>query len=534
MLNILPLTTYTQNEFPSLRDYLQYDGITKAILDFFDVKVKNGNTPNFELHYKYSDGRVKICRPNSTEKWTSTKSEQPTSEYCVFGLEQLPENGYLLVVAAGEKDTLSLTSIGIPAISFNSETSNADQTLMASLKKRFKNIVFLYDADDTGFEQANKLSRALNLAYGILPRGEYGKDLTDFLASGKTKEDVSRIIEKGISKLYRARQYYHLGLLDEMRFSDDEYIIPGIFPYDSLCALVGGSDTGKSLFALQFAISYVVKNDFLGMTVNGGKKVLYVALEDSKNSIRRRVEKLSSELNTKEIARIKKSIFFNHTKESICENIEQHLASHPETGLVIVDTFAELAAGKDMNNAGDVRGILRPFHELSLKHEIAIIFTHHIGKSSEKDGGFSKLRIVGSQAFEASMRAVIEMKKCSNGYHSIAIVKGNDIREDFKSSKTKLTLSLNTDHLWFDRISNISINGTEYSENSRVNWPEIFDKQPELKTSDLSPRVAKALQVSEKTAQNIIAKQLGSYRIITGVYKSPAYPSAEEIGNFQL
>lgn len=534
MTNTFPFENYINMQPQNLREYLQYDGITNAMLEFFGVTLKNENSPNFELHYEYSDGRVKHCRPNSAMKWSSSKPQQPTVGYSIFGLAQLPENGHLLVIAAGEKDTLSLRSAGIPAICFNSETSNGNRDLIDSLKKRFKNIVIIYDADDTGFEQASKLSQQFNIAIGLLPRADYGKDVTDFLASGKTKADLMKVIEKGISKLYRTRHYYPLELLDEMRFSEEEHIIPGLLPYDSLFALVGGSDSGKSLLALQFAVSYVLKQDFLGLKVNGGKKVLYFALEDSKSSIDRRSKKLLTEVNNDDLAGIKKRIFISHVKEAISEQIEKHLLSHPDTGMVIVDTFAELSAGMDINSSGDIRSLLRPFHELSLKYEIAICFIHHIGKSSEKEGGFSKLRIVGSQAFEASMRAVFELKKNSNGHHSIAVVKGNDIGEDFKSHNTNLTLFRNSENLWLEKISCVSINTTESSQNSKVNWVEIFDTESELPTSELAVRVARVLRVAEKTACNIIAAELGPYRIAKGIYKMPKQLSAEEIKNFQL
>lgn len=433
-----------------------------------------------------------------------------------------------MVLAAGEKDVLSLASIGIPAICFNSETANPDEILVNELKTRFKNLIVLYDADDAGFKHANRICQKLNIPMGMLPKGDYGKDVTDYIACGKTKSDVVQIVEKGISRFYRKMMYYPLGLLDKMKFSDEEYIIPGIIPFDSFCALVGGSDSGKSLLALQFAMAYALNDQFLNMNINGGKKVLYFPLEDSKHSIDKRAKKLYGKLSSMEKDIVSRKIFINQNKGATSELIKQHLSIHPDTGLIIVDTFAELAAGRDINSSSEVRSLLQPFHEICLQYEIAILFIHHIGKSSEKDGSFNKLGIVGSQTFEASMRVVIEMKKNNSGNFRLAITKGNDIAEDLKSAKSRIPLFLNRENLWFGKGSDSYEMPLESDPRSKLDWKTIFNGKEEMTTSELTPLVASVLGGAVKTVQNKIATELEPHRIGRGLYRNPSLSGKEE------
>jgi hypothetical protein len=361
-----------------LNNYLQYRGVTKAILDFFEVKVENEDSNLLTIHYPYLDGSVKTCKPHSEKKWIRTIPTRDENVPCIFGYNQLPKKGDLVIIAAGEKDTMALYSLGISAICFNSETASVDQVVVEDLAKRFKDVVLLYDIDKTGVKQSLEAATKLGIPFAKLPHGEYGKDVTDYLTSGGTKVEIEKIVRKGISSFYRELTHFQAGLLDKMFFTEEDYIIPGILACDSLCSLVGGSDSGKSLFALQFSIAYILNKKFLDQTINGGKKVLYLALEDSKQAVERRMRLLYSDLSDSEIAVIKSNLFFCFLNQFPIESIEDHLAQYPETGFIVIDTFSELAIGKDINSSGDVRQILRPLHLLCQRFETSVLIIHHI------------------------------------------------------------------------------------------------------------------------------------------------------------
>ncbi len=519
-----------------LNQYLNYEGITKSILGQFNVEVYNENSQDLQVIYSYLDGSKKICNPyssNSNEKWRIVNPTKANQNPNIFGFDKLPEKGNLIVITSREIDVMALYSLEIPAICFSSVDSTITERVFDKMKKRFEDLIILFSSDETGIRLAEVNSKEFLIPYSVLPIGKYGKDLTDFLSLGRTKTDIENILQRGISRFYRRTQYYQAGMLSKMKFFEEDYVIPGILQTSSLGALIGGSDSGKSLLALQFSISYVLGNDFLGQKLNGGKKALYFSLEDSQGSIARRFEKLTSKFSQEQKDLINNSLFFSHEKESIENLINHHLIDFPDTGLVIIDTFSEIASGKDINNSGEVRKILRPFHQICQLNEIAIIIIHHIGKASDKEGKMSKLGIVGSQSFEASMRLVIQMNKPSEGKYEIGIVKGNDIDENLKSWKSKTYLSHSSETLWFSK-NNYSID-LAIKDDKKVDWQLIFGENNTLKTSEIKSLLLKEYKIEDKAAEKLVGKELGEFRLKLGFYSKPVtFSGVEEEDDFEL
>lgn len=81
----------------------------------------------------------------------------------VFGYDLLPESGEVVLFTGGEKDVICLYSQGYSAVSLNSETAMPSESLIRDLKSRFDKVAILYDADETGIKQAQKISTRFNL-----------------------------------------------------------------------------------------------------------------------------------------------------------------------------------------------------------------------------------------------------------------------------------------------------------------------------------------------------------------------------------
>lgn len=284
----------------SSTNYFQYLGIDNKILKYFGVEVINEGSSKLEIKYPYADGSIKTCRPFSMQKWSFSTPDSDSDQPRIFGIDRIPRKGKLLVIAAGEKDTLSISSLGIPAICFSSETVTPSKTVISQLTKNYEDVIILYDQDDAGNRSAEKHSKEFNIPAAYLPLQKGIKDVTDYLASGSNKSDLMSIINRGISSYYRSFTSFNAALLKKMKFTELDYILPGILTRDAFCAMVGGSDSGKSLICLQFAISFILQKKFLDLQVNGAGKVLYFSLEDSGGSLAGRYEKLTSNLNPEE------------------------------------------------------------------------------------------------------------------------------------------------------------------------------------------------------------------------------------------
>lgn len=158
-------------------------------------------TPTFGYFFHGGEG-IKVYRPRSENRFMyAGKLPNPY----VFGWEQLPKSGELVVITGGEKDVLSLCSHGFPAISFNSETAKVPHSMMQQLASRFQKIVFLYDADGTGKTESAKRVSEFKDEYPVskldlpLAGSKKEKDVSDFFAMGGTRESLKNLIDKTLN-----------------------------------------------------------------------------------------------------------------------------------------------------------------------------------------------------------------------------------------------------------------------------------------------------------------------------------------------
>jgi len=114
------------------------------------------------------------------------------------------------------------------------------------------------------------------------------------------------------------------------------------------------------------------------------------------------------------------------------------LLTQKAADVVLIDTFADIFDG-DMNQSNRVRGYLQRFKELANKHNTLFIFNHHCGKKNDIRAPH-KDNLLGSQGFESSMRAVIELRMDfkDRGKRHLCIVKGNNMDPKHKNLSYEL------------------------------------------------------------------------------------------------
>lgn len=114
----------------------------------------------------------------------------------IQGYEQLPKKGKLLVITKSMKDVMCLYSMGITAIAPNSETQFISNTVLEDLKKRFENIVVLFDNDVTGISFMRKIKKEHpDLIYTWIPFKYNAKDISDFYKEYGRKKTLNLIKE---------------------------------------------------------------------------------------------------------------------------------------------------------------------------------------------------------------------------------------------------------------------------------------------------------------------------------------------------
>lgn len=281
------------------------------------------------------------------------------------------------------------------------------------------------------------------------------------------------------------------------------FLVEGLIPAESICMLVGPSDTGKSIFARQLASSIALsKNEFIGMRLNRNHgKVIYISTEDGRSDWQEKLHKL--DLSKEEVDALRNMSVIFPDEEFGAHKLEEVLKNNP-ADLIVVDVLSDAIGDKDLNSTTVVRSYFKPYKALVEKYDCSVLFVHHVSKKAENNGPH-KSNVLGSQALESACRATFELRRGNNNERTLTITKGNYFADEVKSQA--ITLELDPATLEFDRTGTISSRGLSPQT---VATPEIQVKVMELHQQGVSLRKiekelkASGLQISKSTVANII------------------------------
>ena len=213
-------------------------------------------------------------------------------------------------------------------------------------------------------------------------------------------------------------------------------LIEPLFPQCGLGAVIGSSDCGKSTLLRQLAACVAGGRDFLlWKTFPVHKRVLYVSTEDDSGAMSELLKRQNKawQLSKEEAERVE----FLFSCDCIAEKVEACLVAKP-VDLVIIDTFGDICKD-DISQSNNIRNLLNLFADTARRHGCFILFAHHIRKTGENTAP-SKLNALGSQAFEAKMRVLIELRRSKRNKDllHLCIVKGNYLPNDYKQQSFDL------------------------------------------------------------------------------------------------
>ena len=213
-------------------------------------------------------------------------------------------------------------------------------------------------------------------------------------------------------------------------------LVEPLFPQCGLGAVIGSSDCGKSTLLRQLAACVACGRDFLlWKTFPVHKRVLYVSTEDDSGAMSELLKRQNKawRLSKEEAERVE----FLFSCDCIAEKVEACLVAKP-VDLVIIDTFGDICKD-DISQSNNIRNLLNLFADTARRHGCFILFAHHIRKTGENTAP-SKLNALGSQAFEAKMRVLIELRRSKRNKDllHLCIVKGNYLPNDYKQQSFDL------------------------------------------------------------------------------------------------
>lgn len=373
-----------------------------------------------------------------------------------------------------------------------------ENILTDEFKQNFKGTKEEYKSLVLMFENSIQADETDELLAGD-PR--YRKKVDNHVKSGN-KKSIPNNKSSEFPKFYNAYTLYNSEIKKVPKLLDPFLQKVG------LASIVGSSDTGKSTFLRQLALSVALNRpDFVGFKINSGtNKVIYISTEDDPDStnavIKMQLKKLLGDSDVSNL----KNLNFIFEIDNILNTLDEYLYDN-QHDLIILDAFADVFGG-EINSNTQVRQFLNEYHKLAIKHNCLIIFLHHNGKRTDKNKP-SKDNIIGSQAFEAKMRSVLNLSQSLNkDERNLTLVKCNFLSSEFKGHNYVLKFDENLVFSNTNRKIPLQSSNSE-SKNYKKDDKKIIDKVLEIhNTEKLSIRKieAKLKDTKFQVSKSVIAK----------------------------
>src|SRR5262249_7794817 len=133
--------------------------------------------------------------------------------------------------------------------------------------------------------------------------------------------------------------------LAAMQLPEARYVVWEVIP-EGLTVLAGKPKLGKSWLALNLALAVAQGGIALGKINVTKAGVLYLALEDTKRRLQARVRKILSKTQQKAPERLHLTTSWGMPGQDRLKLLSLWLEEHPETRLVIIDTWAKFRPGR--------------------------------------------------------------------------------------------------------------------------------------------------------------------------------------------
>lgn len=197
-----------------VRSWRKYDdkywgsfGITRKWLEYADVYpishkfiIKDNKRYTFgadKYAYAYIERKegnlsIKIYQPFNKRgfKWCTSTDSSVISLWT-----KVPQEGDKICICSSLKDALCLWSnAGIPCIATQGEGYSMSDTAINELKRRYKHVYILFDCDEAGLIDGEKLSKQTGFTNIVLPKFEGGKDVSDLYHTLQDKQKFREII----------------------------------------------------------------------------------------------------------------------------------------------------------------------------------------------------------------------------------------------------------------------------------------------------------------------------------------------------
>ncbi len=295
-----------------------------------------------------------------------------------YGLERLEDArkaGYLVLVE-GESDCWTLWYQGFPALGIPG--AEMASVLEAAMLSGIDRLYMVQEPDSGGTAFVSHLTKRLaewrwqgkvfvvRLCGAKDPSDLYIQDRTGFRAAFQQALEqaepcvFSRLSPASVTPAPASENtpaIFSLRDLLSWELPPVRWAVPEILP-EGLTLLAGKPKLGKSWLALSLALSIAAGGVALGKQPVAQGEVLYLALEENARRLQARARQLLASM-TEVPHGLDFALDWPRLAEGGLSYLEEYLKTHPNTRLVVIDTWAKVAPRTDTPALHPVRGGLR-------------------------------------------------------------------------------------------------------------------------------------------------------------------------------
>lgn len=228
-------------------------------------------------------------------------------------------------------------------------------------------------------------------------------------------------------------------LLDEP-LPETKWTVPNLIP-EGLVLLPGPQKTGKSFFSLDLCIACANGFRFLDHYNTEPGAVLYVPMEDGRNRVHRRAQRMldlgnidSYSAGMKRVDIATKIPFLDRGG---LDSLRHWLDRHSDARLIVLDTLGRIRPPSGRNTANAYENdtqALAPLQRLAVERGVTVLAVHHLRKLQAEDP-FDQ--VSGSTAITAVADATLILKRTTRGQADGTLeFVGRDIEGDGKIALT--------------------------------------------------------------------------------------------------
>lgn len=248
-------------------------------------------------------------------------------------------------------------------------------------------------------------------------------------------EKMAREMEVSDKLLQEVGDPISVDALMKKSFPEREWVWEGVLPRGELAVLSGPKGSGKTLLALDIALSASLGNPVLGIPTTR-TSCAYLSLELGERIMHKRLRKTGFPLEGADCAFFWKWPFLPKGAEAIRAIIKRH-----KIEFVVIDVIAKIRdARTDWSDYGDAYSQLSPLREIAQDTNATILFLTHSRKGETED---PSERILGSVGLSGTTGVILSLTTRLNQKTGILEVAGNDV--EYK----KIPIELKTEPLRF-------------------------------------------------------------------------------------